>query len=93
MNYEDVGKRPINETAKPLFEILQGGDSTVDLEAEEYWKYISLRLTNIIKTYDPETGDETKVNLHYPVIRCSEENFKDSSFAQKYWKQVKDGRV
>lgn len=75
MNYEDVGKRPINETAKPLFEILEGGDSTVDLDSEEYWKYISLRLTNVIKTYDEVTGEETRTDLHYPVSRCTESNF------------------
>lgn len=36
MNYEEVGKVPFSELAKPLFEILEGGDTTVDLDAENF---------------------------------------------------------
>lgn len=35
MKYLTVDKVPINETAKVLFEILEGGDNTVDLDAIE----------------------------------------------------------
>jgi len=36
MIQEEVGRISVTNTAKPLFEILQGGDKTVNLEAQNY---------------------------------------------------------
>lgn len=55
MEYEEVGKIGIKDVAKPLFEIVEFGDNTVDLESEDYRRYIHIRLNNVIKTFD-ETG-------------------------------------
>ena len=42
MHYEEVGFAYLNETSKPLLEILQNGDNTVDLEKEDFKKYIHI---------------------------------------------------
>lgn len=44
--------------SKPLFEILEFGDKTVDLDAEDYRRYVHIRLNNIVKKY--ENGQWTK---------------------------------
>ena len=73
MHYEEVGQAYLNLTAKPLFEILEKGDNTVDLEKENYKKYIHIRLINIVKTFK---NDKFIVeNNYYPVVRCTSENF------------------
>ena len=41
----------LNDVAKPLIEILEFEDTTVDLEEEDYRQYIHIRLRNIIRTY------------------------------------------
>ena len=91
MNYEEVGKVPLNKLAKPLFEILEGGDSTVDLDAENYRQYIHVRLRNIIKTY-PD-GELKVTNNYYPLRRCSEEDFQRTDYERNYWEVNKDGRA
>ena len=64
MDYEEIGKVYIwNETAKPLLEILENGDSTFDLEKPNTFgftaeRYIHKRLTQVIKTFD-ENGELT----------------------------------
>jgi hypothetical protein len=35
MNYEEVGKVYLDQTAKPLYEILENGDNTIDLGADK----------------------------------------------------------
>jgi hypothetical protein len=58
MIYEDVGKVSVwNETAKPLLEVLENGDNTVDLEklndfGYDAKRYMHKRLTQVIKTFD-----------------------------------------
>jgi len=59
--------------AKPLFEILEGGDSTVDLEEENYRQYIHVRLRNVIKEY-PD-GELKITNNYYPMAKCTENDF------------------
>jgi len=76
MKYAEVNTVPINETAKVLFEILEGGDNTVDLDAVEggFEQYVHIRLANIIKTFD-EAGEMTKEVKYFPLKRCSPDNF------------------
>ena len=66
MNYEHVGKCFLNQTAKPLLEILENGDNTVDLVDKDYKRYIHIRLNQIIKTFD-EYGQVKVDNVFYPV--------------------------
>ena len=68
MNYDDVGKVYTKQTAKVLFEILEGGDNTIDLDTVEggYQQYIHLRLNNIIKTFDAD-GNMEQVSKYYPL--------------------------
>ena len=57
MRYDDVAKVSIDKVAKILFEILEDGDNTVDLDAIEggYRQYIHIRLNNGEKTYNADT--------------------------------------
>jgi len=57
MDYEDVGEVHWEMLAKPLLEVLEGGDRTVDLVAENYRQYLHIQLHNIIKNYDNSTGE------------------------------------
>lgn len=68
MIQEDVGMITIVNASKPLFEIQQGGDNTVNLEAENYKKYMHIRLNNIVKTFDGDVM--TKTNNYYEIDRC-----------------------
>lgn len=54
---------------QPYFEILEGGDSTVDLDAEDYKRFIHIRVNNIIKNHD-ENGEMSVVNNYSEVRRC-----------------------
>jgi hypothetical protein len=65
MIQEDVGLITLFNASKPLFEIQQGGDNTVNLEAENYKKYMHIRLNNIIKTFDGDVM--TKTNNYYEI--------------------------
>lgn len=73
MDQEEVGRIVVTGVAKPLLEILAGGDKTVDLEAEDYNRYIHIRLDNIIKKFEGETMIRT--DNYYPITRCREEFF------------------
>ena len=68
MKYLTVSKVPIDGTAKVLFEILEGGDNTVDLDAVEggFEQYVHVRLANIIKTFD-DAGEMTKEVKYFPL--------------------------
>ena len=73
MHYSEVGKAFLNQTAKPLLEILEKGDSTVDLDKEDYKRYINIRVNNKKMIFvDGELKDQ---NDYYPVKKCSEDNF------------------
>jgi hypothetical protein len=81
MNYEDIGKvRVWNETAKPLLEVLENGDNTVDLEATNAKRYMHKRLTQYVKTFD--TGELKIEKLYYPIPLCDEDNFKRNEFEE-----------
>ena len=93
MSYEDVGQVKTKTTAKVLFEILEGGDNTVDLDAVEggYQQYIHLRLNNIIKTFDAD-GNMEKVSKYYPLQRCNDDNFGNTDFEKDYY-SIKKSRA
>ena len=62
----------------------------MDLEAQNYRRYIHIKVVSIIKTFD---GGELNVELKdFPVPKCTEENFQGNEFEQKYWKLNKDSR-
>lgn len=85
MVQEDVGIIQISTTAKPLFEIQAGGDNTVDLEAENYRRYMHIRLNNIVKTFEGDVM--TKTNNYYELTKCREEFFQENDFYKTYWAQ------
>lgn len=74
-----------------MLEILENGDNTVDLEAENYRRYIHIKVVNIIKSFDDQ-GDMTVELNDYPVPKCTEDNFKSNDFEKKYWKLSKASR-
>ena len=57
MKYDEVGQVKIGDVAKILFEILEDGDTAVDLEAVEggYKQYVDIRLNNKEKKWNPDT--------------------------------------
>ena len=78
MDYELVGKVALDTVAKPLIEILEYEDTTVDLEEEDYRQYIHLRLRNIIKSYPDDVYNvESK---YFPIEKCTADDFVDSEF-------------
>ena len=88
--YYDVGKIPITNVSKILFEILEFGDSTVDLDQQDYRRYVHIRLNNIIKKW--EGGKWVREDIYYPIFRCTEDLFQENEFTKEYWNQVKDSR-
>ena len=85
MHYDEVGKAFLNQTAKPLLEILERGDSTIDLESENYKRYINIRVNNKKMTFDDD-GELIEQNDFFPVTKCSEYNFQKTDFEKEYWK-------
>ena len=51
MDNETVGKVKFKEISLPLLEITEGGDSTVDLDQDDYRKYFHMRVRNIEKKF------------------------------------------
>ena len=51
MDYDLVGKVPFSSLAIPIFEILQGGDGTIDLDEANHRQYIHVRINNYVKRY------------------------------------------
>jgi hypothetical protein len=73
MDYLEVGKVPFSDVSKPLLEILQGGDSTVDLDEIDYRRYIHIRVDHIEKKF--VDGEMVRTDTYYDVQRCKEEDF------------------
>ena len=73
MNYDIVGKVEFSKVSKPLLEILNGGDYTVDLEEADYRRYIHLRADHIEKKF--ENGEIVRTDTYYDLVRCKEEDF------------------
>ena len=73
MNYLEVGKVPFSDVSKPLLEIVQGGDSTVDLDEIDYRRFIHIRVDHIEKKF--ENGEIVRTDTYYDVVRCKEEDF------------------
>ena len=67
MDYEAVGRVQIADLPKILFEILENGDNTVNLEDVEggYRQYINIRLNNQVKTFNSETKTFDVKNNYY----------------------------
>jgi hypothetical protein len=65
-----------------LFEILENGDSTVNLEEVEggYKQYINIRLNNQVKTFNSETKQFDVKNNYYNLQKCDESNFNKTEF-------------
>lgn len=87
MVYEEVGKVGIQKVAKILYEMLERGDNTIDLDAIEggYRQYVHIRLVNAIKTWNPDKNDfDLKSNFYYPV-KCQESNFAHTEFEKQYY--------
>ena len=87
-DYEGIGKGFLNDTYKILFEIVENGSKTVELESRNYEKYINIRLKQIIKTYDKETKSFKVENKYFPIPKCNKENFKRNEFEKSYWENT-----
>lgn len=85
MKYNVVGKIKMVSMAKPLFEILEGGDNTVDLEAVDYKKYINIRLVNVVKNIG-EDGEVERTDKYYEIERCEKQDFEKNAYLRQYWK-------
>jgi len=70
MKYEKVGKVNFGEISLPLLEIVQGGDSTVDLEEDDYRKYFHMRVRHIQKNF--VNGVMERTDTFFYIERCSE---------------------
>jgi hypothetical protein len=82
----DVGRIPITTMAKPLFEVLDEGDNSFDLDGNNYKRYIHIRVNNIKKTF--VNGDTMlRTDTYYEIERCKEENFQQTDYMKTYWKQ------
>ena len=90
MSYEDVGKITTDTAAKVLFEILENGDNTFDLDKVEggYQQYIHVRLNNIIKIYNADTKSFDRTSNYYSVDRCTLSNF-HTEFEKQYYELKK----
>ena len=73
MNYEEVGKVPFSKVSKPLLEIVEGGDNTVDLDAIDYMRYIHIRADLIEKKF--VNGEMVRTDTYYDFVRCEEQDF------------------
>jgi stringent starvation protein B len=80
MRYEEIDKVPLNKTAKVLYEILENGDNTVNLDTVPggYRQYLHIRVNNVVKVWSNETGTPTlsRTNNYYDLKRCTADNFK-----------------
>ena len=74
----------MKDISLPLLEITEGGDSTVDLEKDDYRKYFHIRVRNIEKKF--QEGQLVKTDTFYQVERCSESMFNENEYYQNYWK-------
>ena len=75
MNYEEVGQQPLSLMSKPLFEILENGDNTVDLGDDMSDSFINIRLRNIIKNYNNNTEQFEFYSNYYRMAKCEEKDF------------------
>lgn len=64
MNYAEVGKVHFDLVSRPLLEIQQGGDTTIDLDAIDYRRFFHVRINNIEKKFNKE-GKMEKSNTYY----------------------------
>ena len=87
MNYEEVGQQPLSLMSKPLFEILENGDNTVDLGDDMSDSFINIRLRNIIKNYNNNTEQFEFYSNYYRMAKCEEKDFQRNEFEQGYWSQ------
>ncbi len=74
----EVGRVSLSGLAQPLFEVLEFGDHAIDLDAEGYRQYVSIRLGNVIKTYSGGLLNVTSV--YYCLRRCEEADFQRSEY-------------
>ena len=93
MDYEKVGQQPLSLMSKPLFEILEDGDYTVDLGSDMSDKYINIRLRNIIKNYNNKTKEFEHFSNYYRMAKCEEKDFTRNKFEKGYWAQYGDKRT
>ena len=61
----------LNETSKPVLEILQNGDNTIDLESEDFKKYIHIQVVHIQKYFHMD-GHRHVEKTAFPVEKCTE---------------------
>ena len=69
MKYEKVGKVNFGDLSLPLLEITQGGDSTVDLEEDDYRKYFHMRVRHIQKNF--VDGELVRTDSFFNIERCT----------------------
>ena len=73
MDYENVGKVAFSQVSKPLLEIVEGGDNTIDLDAINYRQYIHIRADHIEKKF--LEGKMVRTDTYYDLVRCKDEDF------------------
>ena len=85
--YESVAVVPIKKVGKILFQVLENGYSTVNLDAVEggYRQYIHIRLLNHIYKYNADKGKHDVIEKIYDLERCQASNFEGSDFEKQYF--------
>jgi hypothetical protein len=78
MNYDNVGKVGFSKVSKPLLEILEGGDYTVDLDQIDYRRFIHIRADHIEKKF--VDGEMVRTDTYYDLYRCKEEDFQGNDY-------------
>ena len=80
--YENMQEVPINKVGKILFQVLENGYQTVNLDAVEggYRQYIHIRLINYLYKYNLETEQFDVTENIYDLERCQQSNFENTEF-------------
>lgn len=94
MDYYIVGEPMLQETAKPLLEVIENG-KTVDLgdDLEESDKYINVRLRNIIKNFNNDTQKFEVFSNYFRLHKCNAGDFERNKFDREYWEFIKSKKI
>ena len=60
-----MGQVKFRDISLPLLEITEGGDSTIDLDEDDYRKYFHMRVKNIEKSF--KNGEMARTDTFYSL--------------------------
>ena len=83
-----TGQVMFKDISIPLLEITEGGDSTVDLEENDYRKYFHMRVRNIEKKF--KDGEMVRTDTFFDIERCQQSMFQNNEYYENYWNTFKE---